>query len=166
MAAFDQGNARDHLALALARIADADDPGFAEPIADDAAVAAGGDIGPRVTARFQHVDAAVHRIALGDAAQIDAHAFLRELHGLILGVEQHVTIVDRGQGLVDLRLVRTDVLAEIVHVADAGIGDVEGASVMTEYSLAVTSRSNNSLLICMGPSAALALTCETSLVGL
>ena len=39
-------------------------------------------------------------------------------------------------------------------------------SVMTEYSLAVVSRSNSSLLMCIGPSAALALTWETSLVGL
>src|ERR1700690_4163309 len=39
-------------------------------------------------------------------------------------------------------------------------------SVMTEYSFALTSRSNNSLLMCMGPSAALALTRDTSLVGL
>src|ERR1700723_2540903 len=38
-------------------------------------------------------------------------------------------------------------------------------SVMTEYSLDLTSRSNNSLLMCMGPSAALALTKDTSLVG-
>jgi len=39
-------------------------------------------------------------------------------------------------------------------------------SVITEYSSAVVSKSNSSLLIRMGPSAALALTRETSLVGL
>src|ERR1700719_1124691 len=39
-------------------------------------------------------------------------------------------------------------------------------SVITEYSFALTSRSNNSLLMRIGPSAALALTKDTSLVGL
>jgi hypothetical protein len=39
-------------------------------------------------------------------------------------------------------------------------------SVMTEYSLAVVSRSKSSLLMCMGPSAAFAFTWDTSLVGL
>src|ERR1700730_6249730 len=39
-------------------------------------------------------------------------------------------------------------------------------SVITEYSMDLTSRSNNSLLTCIGPSAALALTKDTSLVGL
>jgi len=39
-------------------------------------------------------------------------------------------------------------------------------SVITEYSFAVVSRSNNSLLMCIGPSAALAFTCDTSLAGL
>src|ERR1700744_3546332 len=39
-------------------------------------------------------------------------------------------------------------------------------SVITEYSLALTSRSKSSLLMGIGPSAALALTKDTSLVGL
>jgi hypothetical protein len=76
---------------------------------------------------FQYIDASIHGVALGDAAQIDAHPLLRELHGLILGIEQHVPIVDRRQRLGDLRLVRMHVLAKVVHVADAGVGNVEGA---------------------------------------
>src|SRR5277367_6505103 len=117
----DQGNARDHFPFALARVADPHHPGLAESIPDNAAVAAGADIHPRIAARFQYVDASIHRITLGDAAKIDAHPLLGKLHRLILRVEQHMAIVDRRQGLVDLRLVRVDVLGEVVHVADAGI---------------------------------------------
>src|SRR5258705_120007 len=69
-----QRNTRNHLALTLARIADAHHPWLAEAIAEDAAITAGGHISARIPARFQDIDAAVHRIALGDAAQIDAHA--------------------------------------------------------------------------------------------
>ena len=109
------------------RIPDADDPGLAEPVADDAAVPARADIGPRVAQALQHVDAAVDRVALGDAAQIDAHAFLRELHRLVLGIQDHVPVIDRRQRLGDLGIVGTHVLAEVVHVAHARVGDVEGA---------------------------------------
>src|SRR5271169_785127 len=90
-----QGNFRDHLSLALAGIANPDHPGLAESIPDDAAVAAGRNIRAGVAARFEDVDAAVHRIALGDSAKIDAHPFLRKLHGLILWIEQYVPKVDR-----------------------------------------------------------------------
>src|SRR5271165_1738626 len=74
---IDQRYACNHLALALARVADAHHPGLAESIADDAAVAAGAHVGAREAARLQDIDSAIHRIALGDAAKIDAHAFLR-----------------------------------------------------------------------------------------
>src|SRR5271156_2657071 len=78
---------RDHLPLTLARIANPDHPRLAEPIADDAAIAAGGNVGPRDTEGFQHVDAAVHRVALGDAPEIYSHSLPGKLHGLIHGVE-------------------------------------------------------------------------------
>ena len=58
------------------RVADADDPRLAEAVADDAAVAAGGDQRMLDAARLQDRDAAIDRIALGDAAQVDAHAGL------------------------------------------------------------------------------------------
>src|SRR5271170_6282577 len=79
---IDERYARDHLALAFARVADPHHPGFAEAIADDAAIAAGADVGAREAAPFQDVDAAIHRVTLGDAAEIDAHPLLRELHRL------------------------------------------------------------------------------------
>src|ERR1700678_3799709 len=68
---IDQGYPRNHLSLALARIADPDHPGLAEPITDDAAVAAGRDISLRDAKGFQYVDAAVHGVTLGNAAEID-----------------------------------------------------------------------------------------------
>src|ERR1700722_18088782 len=81
-----QGNPGDHRPLPLARVAYPDHPGLAEPIPDDAAVAARGDIRPGEAVRLQYFDSLVHRVALGDAAEVNAHAFLRELHRLILGI--------------------------------------------------------------------------------
>src|SRR5277367_4198432 len=72
-------NPGDHFSLPPARDANPHPPGLAEPVYDDAAVAAGADIHARIAARLQYIDAPVHRVALGDAAQIDAHAFLRKL---------------------------------------------------------------------------------------
>jgi len=77
-----------------------------------------------------------------------------------------MAVIDRRQRLGDLRLVRAHVLAKVIQVADAGVGNVECAVGDDEYSFAAISRSNSSLLMRMGPSAALALTCDTSLVGL
>src|SRR5580692_293247 len=106
---IDQRNPRDDFSLALARIADSDHPWLAEAVPDNAAVAAGGNVHAREAARLQDVDAPVHRIALGDAAQVDAHALLRKLHRLVLRIEQHMAEIYRRQRLVDLRLVRVDV---------------------------------------------------------
>src|ERR1700686_493980 len=122
-----QRNPGDHFPLTLSRITNPDHPGFTESIADNAAVAAGGYIGAGEAARFQYLYAAVHRVALGDAAEIDAHPLLRELHRLILGIEQHVAKVDRGQRLADLSFVRMDVFAEVIHIADADVSNVERA---------------------------------------
>src|SRR5258708_27323352 len=69
-----QRNAGNDLALAFARIANPDHPRLAEAIADNAAIAAGGYLRPGKPAPLPDIDAAVDRIALGDAAQIDAHA--------------------------------------------------------------------------------------------
>src|SRR5271169_7081632 len=81
-----QRNSRDHVALALSGIAYAHHPWFAEPVADDPAVAAGAHIGTRVAERFQHIDAAIHGIALGNAAEIDPNSLLREIHRLIFRI--------------------------------------------------------------------------------
>src|ERR1700675_666550 len=95
----DQWNAGDHFPRTLSRITNPDHPGLAESIPDDAAVAAGGDIGAGEPARLQYLYAAVHRVALGDTAEVDAHSLLRELHRLILGIEQYGAKVTRGQRL-------------------------------------------------------------------
>ena len=88
---IDERNTRDHVAFALGRIAHADHPGLAESVADDAAVAAGADERARIAELFEHVDAAIDGVALGDAAEIDPHALLGEPHRLILRVqESHV----------------------------------------------------------------------------
>src|SRR5258708_30481315 len=98
-----QRNAGNDLALAFAWIANPDHPRLAEAIADNPAIAAGGYVRAGKPARLQDIDAAVDRIAFGDAAQIDAHAFLGKLHRLILMVENHMPIVDRAQRLGHLR---------------------------------------------------------------
>src|SRR5258707_5195749 len=109
-----QRNAGNDLALAFAWIANPDHPRLAEAIADNPAIAAGGYVRAGKLARFQDIDAAVDRIAFGDAAQIDTHALPGKLHRLILSVENHMPIVDCGQRLGNLRLVRPDVLWKIV----------------------------------------------------
>src|SRR5882762_1182114 len=123
----DQWNPGDHFSVALSRIPDSDHPGLAESIPDDAAVAAGGHVGAGETARLQYLDASIHRVALGDPAQVDAHPLLRESHRPALRIEQDVAKVDRRQRLADLRIVRTDVFAEVIQVADAGVSNVERA---------------------------------------
>ena len=59
---------------------------------------------------LQNLDAAIDRVALADAAQVDAHARVLEAHGVVRRVEQHVAPVHRRQRRLDLRLGRVDVL--------------------------------------------------------
>ncbi len=59
--------------------------GLPMPVAHHARVATGIDHGMRDAARFQDVDAAIHRVALADAAQVDAHAGLAEGDGALAG---------------------------------------------------------------------------------
>ena len=108
-------------------MADADDPRLAEAIADDAAVAAGRDQRVLDAASLQDRDAAIDGMTLADAAEIDAHAGLREAHGVLRLIEHDVPIVDAGQRGLDLLLVRAHVLPEVIQVADARIRDVERA---------------------------------------
>jgi len=78
-------------------------------------------------ASLQYGHAAVHRVPLADATQADAYAWQREAHASRVAVQDHMAVVDARQGPGDLAFIRALVLAEVIKVADAGIGDVEGA---------------------------------------
>src|ERR1700690_4626050 len=111
----------------MIRVTDANDPGFAPAVADDAAVPAGIHECVCVPALREDRDSAVHRPALRDATEVDAHSALLETYGLLLRIEQHVTIIDCRERGADLLLGRPHMGPEVVHIPDAGIGDVEGA---------------------------------------
>src|SRR6516164_9323486 len=121
-----QRDARHHL-VRIVGVANGNQPGPAHAITDDAAVTTGGDECAGYAARFEDLYAAIDRVALADAAQVDAHARMLEAHGVVLLIEQHVAPVDRRQLLADLRLGRVDVLRVIVEITDARVSDVEGA---------------------------------------
>src|SRR5215813_12832202 len=106
-------------------MADGGEPRPAQVIAEEAAVAARGDERMLEAARLEDVDAAVDGIALADATEIDLHARVLEAYRVVRLIEQEVAPVHRRQGALDLRLVRVNVVRVIVHVADAGVGDVE-----------------------------------------
>ena len=108
-------------------MADRHQPRPPHVIADDAAVAAGGHDGVLDAARLEDVDAAIDRVAFADSAQVDAHARMLEAHRVVRLIEEHVAPVDRRQRVLDLRLGGMDVLGVVVEVADARVGDVEGA---------------------------------------
>jgi hypothetical protein len=55
------------------------------------------DHGARDALLLQDLDAAIDRVALGDAAEIDAHARARECTVRLLRIEQHVAPVDARQ---------------------------------------------------------------------
>ncbi len=82
-------------------MADPDDPGPPHAIPDDPRVAAGRDDGMLNAARLQDADAAIDGVSLGNAAEVDAHAGLREPHAVVLLVEDEVPVVHAGQGLLD-----------------------------------------------------------------
>src|SRR5882672_1446179 len=98
----------------MVRITHPDHPGLSETIANDARVSARVDHGARNAQLLQDLDAAIHRIALGDAAEIDAHARAREEYRRLLRIEHHVPPVDARQRLVDGFLVGMNSLLEIV----------------------------------------------------
>ena len=76
-------------------------------------------------AEAQDIDATLDDIALGDAAEIDPHAFLQEMDGPGRLVEFHETEINILAFGFDCRIVRPLAAAEIVILADAVIGDVE-----------------------------------------
>src|SRR5215468_9352432 len=94
----------------------AHDPRPPHAIADDPRVPTGRDDRMRDAARLQDADAAIHRVTFRNTAEVDAHAFLRELHAMRLLVEDEVPVVHPGQGLLDLLFGRLDVLAVVVEV--------------------------------------------------
>ena len=85
-------------------------------------------VGMRDAPRLQDRDAGVDRVTLGDSAEVDANAGLQESHGRRHGIDDHVPPVHGGQRRLDLGLGRVLVLAIVVEVADARVGDVEGAA--------------------------------------
>ena len=64
-------------------------------------------------------------MALGEAAEVDAHAVAREAHRARVGVEQQVSIADRGPRAGQLVVARLDRAAIVVEAADARVRDVE-----------------------------------------
>ena len=69
-----------------------------------------------------------HGVALADAAEVDAHARrVEEAPCALLGIEQHVAVVDARQRRLDLGLGRVGRARVVVQVADARVGDVERA---------------------------------------
>src|SRR5689334_24381836 len=97
-------------------MANPDDPRSPEPIADDSRIAACGHDGMLYAALLQNADATIHRVAFGDAAEIDAHALVLETNAVGLRIEQQIAKVDRGQRRLDLRFGRFDVLAIVVEI--------------------------------------------------
>ena len=77
--------------------------------------------------RLQDRDAAIDGPALGDAAKVDAHAGSHELDGAGLAIHAQLPVVDARQGGRDLCVAGVQVSAVVVEVADARVGDVEGA---------------------------------------
>ena len=124
--AVSQRYARDHL-VGVVGMANTDDPGLTEAIADHAAVTAGVDQRMREAARAQNVDAAVDRVALGDATEVYANPGLREAHRAGRGIQQYVPVVHRRQRALDLLLGGPLACAKVIHIAHAGVGNVESA---------------------------------------
>src|SRR5205807_2830264 len=96
-------------------------------IAEDAAIAASSDHRMLDAARPEDFNTAIDGVPLADAAQVDTHAGMLEAHGVMLLIEQHVAPVDRRERLLNLRFGRMDVARIVVEVADARVGDIEGA---------------------------------------
>ena len=127
----DQGQHGDRVVLVaqrLARVADGDHPGPAAAVAEQVAVAARADHGVADAHAAQDGDRVVDRMALGEAAQVDAHAVAAEAQRARHRVERQVLPADRGAAALQ-RLGRgAGAGAVVVQVADAGEADVEGAA--------------------------------------
>src|SRR5215469_5865865 len=108
-------------------MADGDQPRTTHPVADDVAVTAGGDEGALDAPCLEDVDATVDRVALADAAEVDAHTGVLEAHRVMLLIEQHVAPVDGRQLLTDLLLGWVDVVRVVVEIPHARVSDVERA---------------------------------------
>src|SRR4029079_13321826 len=86
---------RDH-ALTVAWIADRDRPRPPATVAQHMAVAAGGHHRVRYAQALEDPDAVVDHVALGEAAEIDAHAFAREADRACARVQLQVSPADAG----------------------------------------------------------------------
>src|SRR6185503_9733643 len=111
----------------IVRMANPHDPGPPHAISDDPSVAPGRNYSTLYPARLQESAAPIHGVAFWDTAQIAAHAGLRERHAVRLLFEDEVPVVHPRQRLFDLLIARFDVLAIVVEVPDARVGDVERA---------------------------------------
>ena len=118
---------RHHLAGA-ARVADGHAPGPAAAVADDAAVTAGADHGVRDAALAQQIGGTVDGMALGEAAEVDAHAAAAKAQRALLRVEQQVLPAHAIARGAQCGLVRAQAAAVVVVLAHRGIADVEGAA--------------------------------------
>ena len=70
-------------------------------------------------------DAPLHRIALGDAAEIDAHTLFCKANRAVNLVGFNEAVVQPRQFLRDRILVGPATFPEIVMLADAVVGDIE-----------------------------------------
>src|SRR6185503_5842652 len=111
----------------VARVTNTDNPGLAQPVAEQPRVAAGIDHRVLDPETAQQIDAAIDGIALGNATEIDPHAVLEKTYRIVLAIDDDLAVVDARQGRGDGRIGRVDVLAVVVQVADACIRDVERA---------------------------------------
>ena len=74
------------------------------------------------------VGGALDDVALGDAAEVDAHAGRLEEDRAPLAIEHDVPVVDCVQSLGDLAVGGALARAEVVEIADAVVSDVERAA--------------------------------------
>src|SRR5688572_12864017 len=100
-------------------MANAYDPGLAETVTDDAAVAARCDQCMLNPTTLEHLDAPVHRVALANASQVDAHPWSGKAHRTVLRVEQHVSKIHARQCRFDLLRIRSHAALEVIQIADA-----------------------------------------------
>jgi hypothetical protein len=119
-----------HLARA-AGVADGHAPGPAAAVADGAAVASGADHGVGDATALQQRRGAVHRMALGEAAQVDAHAVQPEAQRAGVRVQVQVLPADAFARRLQRGRIRAHPGPVVVQPAHRGVTDVKGTAGQT-----------------------------------
>src|SRR5262249_32600342 len=122
----DQWNPRHHLLFAP-WILDADDPRPPALVAQHPAVASRHHQRLRNAARPEQVDAVVHGMALGDAAEVDSDAVAGKADSPLPTVQLDVPVVDRRQRGRDAVGRGPRAVAVVEQASDAREGDIERA---------------------------------------